>query len=148
MEKTIFLGSDHAGFQTKIALLDYLESKNFSCLDLGTRSTERSNYADYAILVAQRVSRGEGIGILIFGSGIGVSIVANKFKGVRAALCRNIDDARLSREHNDANILCLGERGTDREELNRIVDVWLSTAFEGGRHLERVNSYRHLGEMP
>jgi len=135
----IALGADHAGYRLKEFVKKLLEEKGIEVVDVGTHSEERCHYPAYAAEVAKMVSRGEvDRGILICGSGIGMSIVANKFKGIRAALCHNIYSAKFSRLHNDSNVLCLGGRVTGEDLTREIVEVWLSTPFEGGRHLERL----------
>jgi len=135
----IAVGSDHAGYRLKEFVKKLLEQKGFEVIDVGTYSEERCHYPIYAKKVAELVSKGEvPRGILICGSGIGMSIVANKFKGVRAALCHNIYSAKFSRLHNDSNILCLGGRVTGEDLSREIVEVWLNTPFEGGRHSERL----------
>jgi len=135
----IAVGSDHAGYRLKEFVKKLLEQKGFEVIDVGTYSEERCHYPIYAKKVAELVSKGEvPRGILICGSGIGMSIVANKFKGVRAALCHNIYSAKFSRLHNDSNILCLGGRVTGEDLTREIVEVWLNTPFEGGRHSERL----------
>ena len=136
----IAIGADHAGFRLKEFVKKLLQEKGFEVVDVGTYNEERCHYPEYAKKVAAMVSRGEvKRGILICGSGIGMSIVANKFKGVRAALCHNIYSAKFSRLHNDANILCLGGRVTGEDLTREIVETWLNTPFEGGRHLDRLN---------
>jgi ribose 5-phosphate isomerase B len=138
MEK-IAIGSDHAGFKLKEFVKKLLTEKGFEVIDVGTYSEERCHYPEYAAKVASMVSKGEvKRGILVCGSGIGMSIVANKFKGVRAALCHNIYAAKFSRLHNDSNVLCLGGRVTGEDLTREIVEVWLSTEFEGGRHSDRL----------
>jgi len=135
----IAVGSDHAGYRLKEFVKKLLEQKGFEVIDVGTYSEDRCHYPIYAKKVAELVSKGEvPRGILICGSGIGMSIVANKFKGVRAALCHNIYSAKFSRLHNDSNILCLGGRVTGEDLTREIVEVWLNTPFEGGRHSERL----------
>lgn len=137
---TVVLGSDHAGFELKEALKTILAELKVSWHDMGTNSSEPCDYPDFARRVAESVSRGEyGRGIICCGSGIGVSIVANKVRRVRAALCNDVVSARFSRLHNDANVLCLGARTTDISIIPEIVRVWLSTEFEGGRHQRRVD---------
>lgn len=138
--KRIALGADHAGFKLKEFVKKLLEEKGIEVIDVGTYTEERSHYPIYAQKVAQMVSKGEiERGILICGSGIGMSIVANKFKGVRAALCHNIYSAKYSRLHNNSNILCLGGRVTGEDLTKEIVETWLETPFEGGRHTERLS---------
>jgi len=137
---TLALGSDHAGFELKQILKGILSDLGVSWQDMGTDSTESCDYPDYARKVAESVSKGVVTrGILCCGSGIGVSIVANKVRKVRAALCHDVESARLSRQHNDANVLCLGARNTDHQLVPEIVKAFLNTTFEGGRHQRRVD---------
>lgn len=133
------LASDHAGYKYKQLIKNYLEKKGFVIIDHGTFSSDSVDYPDFIKLAAKDVSEHTSdFGIGICGSGIGVSIVANKFKGVRAALVFDEEMAQLSRRHNDANFLALGERLLDEDKLTRILDVWLTTKFEGGRHERRI----------
>ena len=135
----ISLASDHAGYKYKQLIKKYLEKKGFVVIDHGTFSSDSVDYPDFIKLAAKDVSEHvSDLGIGVCGSGIGVSIVANKFKGVRAALVFDEEMAELSRRHNDANFLALGERLLDEDKLNKILDVWLNTKFEGGRHERRV----------
>jgi ribose 5-phosphate isomerase B len=135
----ISLASDHAGYKYKQLIKKYLEKKGFVVIDHGTFSSDSVDYPDFIKLAAKDVAEhASDLGIGICGSGIGVSIVANKFKGVRAALVFDEEMAGLSRRHNDANFLALGERLLDEDKLNKILDVWLNTKFEGGRHERRV----------
>lgn len=137
--ETIVIGSDHAGFHAKEEVKKVLEEKGFHVKDMGCFSEESVHYPVYAKAVAKPVS--EGIykrGILICGTGIGMSIVANKWPGVRAALCHNTFTAEASREHNNSNILVMGARVLSDAEQKEILDVWLNTSFGGGRHAERV----------
>ena len=146
MEK-IAIGSDHAGFRLKEFVKKLLRERGFEVIDVGTYSEERCHYPEYAKKVAQMVSNGEvPRGILVCGSGIGMSIVANKFKGVRAALCHNIYSAKFSRLHNDSNVLCLGGRVTGEDLTREIVETWLNTPFEGGRHSERLDIIAKIEE--
>lgn len=136
----IAIGSDHGGFNLKNKIIKYLEEKGYEVKDYGTYSTESCDYPVYAKAVAKSVASGENEkGILVCGSGIGVSIAANKVKGVRAALCHESHSAMLSRLHNNANVLCLGERITGESLALDIVDVWLKSEYEGGRHQRRVD---------
>ena len=145
MEK-IFFASDHAAFKERCDLARHLEHR-FEVIDLGTSSEASCHYPDYAIALARKMQQdAQARGVLLCGSGIGVSIVANRFKGIRAALCRSVEDAGLSRLHNDANVLCLGSRATSIDEMKRILDVWLSTSFEAGRHRDRLDIFKNLGE--
>lgn len=138
MEK-IALGSDHAGFELKQLIKTYLDAMSLGWEDLGTDSTESCDYPDYARAVADAVSAGRfKRGILCCGSGIGVSIVANKVRGIRAALCHDEESASLSRQHNDANILCLSGRTIKGPECQKILKAWFEAEFQGGRHARRV----------
>ncbi|NPB07895.1 MAG: ribose 5-phosphate isomerase B [Aquificae bacterium] len=135
----IALGSDHAGFPLKEKIKEFLKKEGYEVIDHGTNSQDSTHYPLFAKAVAESVISGEADrGILICGTGIGMSITANKFPGIRAALCTNEYMARMSRLHNDANVLCLGERVLGVELALSIVKVWLETPFEGGRHLKRV----------
>lgn len=142
----IYIGSDHAGFKLKSAILEKLKSEGHEVVDLGTNSLDSCHYPEFASLVAKEVSQGNGQGILFCGSGIGVSMVANRYQNVRAALCRTTTEAELSRKHNDANIICLGERLTEQSLAFDIVETWMKTDFEGGRHQGRVDLFNSLGE--
>jgi ribose 5-phosphate isomerase B len=135
----IIIGSDHAGFAMKEYIKSELARMNYTSEDIGVFNEERSNYPLYSAKVARRVSSGEyGRGIVICGTGIGASITANRFRKVRAALCLTEEMGRLSRSHNDANILVLGGRITPFAVASKILTAWLSTPFEGGRHQERI----------
>lgn len=138
--KTVFFGSDHAGFALKQTLLTRLatEFPDLRLVDVGPHGTDSVDYPDYARQVSEKVASESAAGILICGSGIGMSIAANKMPGIRAALCWDATSARLSREHNDANVLCLGERLTGVEVAFEAAKVWLRTAFLQGRHTRRV----------
>jgi ribose 5-phosphate isomerase B len=139
-EEKIIIGSDHAGYALKEALKPRLTEMGFAVTDAGTNSDQAVDYPDPGGKAAGAVSAGLfPRGILICGSGVGMSIVANRFPGVRAALCLDEETARLSRLHNDANILVLAGRKTDPETALRIVRVWLITPFEGGRHQRRLD---------
>ncbi len=128
----IVLGSDHAGFELKEDLRAYLVEQKVGVIDLGVYNEEPVDYPDIGASVAEKVSRGEvGRGILICGSGIGMSIVANRFPGVRASLCHGLYTARISREHNDANLLILGGRLIGKGLAREILKVWLETGFQG-----------------
>lgn len=138
------IASDHAGYELKEALKRALPEHEFN--DYGTNSKASMDYPDTGFPAARAVAKGEcEMGILICGSGIGMSITANKVPGIRAALCSNTDVARLSRKHNNANILVLAGRFTAKEYALEIVKEWLKTPFEGGRHLNRLNKI-HQGE--
>ena len=135
----IALASDHAGFLLKEALRAHLEDRAHTVIDCGTHSEERSDYPDYAKVAARTVATGDAErAFLVCGSGIGMCIVANRFKGVRAVVLHDRYDAEMSRMHNDANVACLGSRATSLAAAIELVDVFLATAFEGGRHEDRV----------
>ena len=135
----VALGSDHAGFPLKERIKEFLLSRGYEVIDFGTTSEESTHYPMFAKDVALAVQDSSADrGILVCGTGIGMSITANKFKGVRAALCFNEYMARMSRKHNDANVLCLGDRVIGEELALSIVKAWLETEFEGGRHAKRV----------
>ena len=141
----LLIGSDHGGFHLKEHLKKYLSGKGYEILDVGTDSEESVDYPDYAAKLCSEIARGAAAkGILVCGTGIGISIAANKCPGIRAALCNDVFGAKMSREHNDANVLCMGERiiGVGTAEL--IVDTWLGTAFAGGRHQRRVDKIMAL----
>jgi ribose 5-phosphate isomerase B len=136
----IALGSDHAGFQLKESLKRYLDSKNLKYTDFGAFNMDSGDYPEYAYKVGMAIIQDNyDRGILICGTGIGMCIAANKIKGIRAALAFDINTAQLSRLHNDANILCLGGKDMKESKAMDIVDVWLNTSFEGGRHQRRVD---------
>lgn len=140
----VALGSDHAGFALKEAVKKVLESLGVEYLDLGTYSEESTDYPDYAAAVAREVQKGS-TGILCCGTGVGMSIAANKFKGVRAAVCNNPLAAELSRKHNDANVLAMGGRViSDIQIVPEIIKKWLDTPFEGGRHQRRIDKIKEF----
>ena len=142
---TIAIGSDHGGFLLKEEIKKMLIDKGFVLRDVGTYSTESVDYPDIACSVGQAVTSGEcDRGILICGTGIGISIAANKIKGIRAALCHDIFSAKMSREHNNANVLALGERVIGTGPALMIVEKWLDTEFIGGRHACRVDKITAL----
>lgn len=139
------IGADHAGYYLKEQIKEFLKSKNIDFKDYGTFKIESCDYPEYAYKVGQAVVNGDAdLGILICGTGIGMSITANKIKGIRAALVYDEQTAKLSRQHNDANVLCMGGRLTPEEEAKKIVDVWLNTSFEGGRHEKRIKLISQL----
>ena len=140
-KKQIIIGCDHGAFQLKEILKTHLFDLGVAATDAGTKDERSVNYVDFAAKVAGAVSRGEfPKGILLCGTGLGMSMAANRFPNVRAALCNDLFSARLSREHNDANILVLGGRVIGDVLAKEIVKTWLETSFEGGRHLERIQS--------
>ena len=135
----ISLACDHGGLQLKKDVEAYLKSLGHTVCDFGTDSTESCDYPDFAKPAAHAVSSGEcERGVVVCTTGIGVSMVANKVKGVRCALCMNADMAKMTRLHNDANVIALGQKYVDFETAKEIVDVFLNTEFEGGRHAQRV----------
>ena len=135
----IALASDHAGFEYKEAIREWLAAHGHDVKDFGTSSNAPVDYPDFIRPAAEAVARGEcERGIVLGGSGNGEAIVANKVRGVRCGLCWNEESARLNRQHNDANVLSLGQRMIPRDLALRIVEIWLTTAFEGGRHLARI----------
>ena len=137
--KSIATGSDHAGFERKESLKKHLLEQGYEVLDCGTYSEESVDYPDYAHAVARMVASGEAeLGIVICGSGNGVCMTVNKHPGIRGALAWREDIARLARQHNNANILCLPGRFISNEEANKITDAWLNAEFEGGRHERRI----------
>ena len=138
--KRIALAADHGGYELKEVVKQMLDGRAISYLDFGTNSDESCDYPDYAELAARSVSEGNSErGIFCCGSAAGMVIVANKFPGVRAVACHNEWAARMSRLHNDANVLALGGRVVSLEEAERIVAIWLETEFEGGRHSRRLD---------
>ncbi len=135
----IAIGSDHAGFKLKEEIKKFLEEKGIEVKDFGTHSEERVDYPDYAIPLAESVAKGEeDFGILICGTGIGMSIAANKVKGIRASLVSDVYSAHSAREHNNANILCMGGRVLGVELAKEITNAWLNASFTGGRHGRRI----------
>jgi ribose 5-phosphate isomerase B len=142
--KTLFtklcIGSDHAGYILKEKIKDFLINKDISVIDLGPFSMDSVDYPDYAKKVAKRVLlKKSDLGILICGSGTGMAITANKFKGIRAAQCYNKSSTILSRQHNNANVICLGARILKKNEALKLVFYFLNTKFEAGRHQKRIN---------
>lgn len=136
----IVVGSDHAGFHLKEAIKKHLLSNGYEVLDVGIHDEGSCNYPDYAIAAAEKVAKGEAkFGILCCGSAEGISIAANKVKGVRCGIGYNDEVSGLMREHNDANMIAFAERFMDEGDVMRRVDIFLSTAFAGGRHQNRVN---------
>ncbi len=144
MQKTIWIGSDHAGLELKTLIKKEIGSE-YKIEDMGPSDTSSVDYPDFAEKVARAVAKDtQSEGILICGSGIGMSIAANKISGIRAALVHSVETAKLSRLHNNANILCLGARTTDHHLAVQMVKTWLSTTFEGDRHQRRVDKISNL----
>lgn len=141
----VAIGSDHAGYELKEYIINNLNKENFEITDFGTNSLDSVDYPDFAFQVATSVSKGENtLGIIICGSGVGVSITANKVKGIRAANVFNQEMAKLAREHNDANILTLGSRFISKEVALEMANIFLSEPFAGGRHATRVDKINSL----
>ena len=139
------IGSDHGGFELKSYIIEHLKGKGIECKDCGTYTEESCDYPDIAKKVADTVLSGEcERGILICGTGIGISIAANKVDGIRAALCSDVFSAKMARQHNNANIICLGGRVTGRELAFMIIDTFLEAEFEGGRHQKRIDKIHAL----
>jgi ribose 5-phosphate isomerase B len=138
----LVIASDHGGYELKARLVEAYQDRGLRFIDVGCSSTDSVDYPDYAQLAIEEIAAGRcDRGILICGTGIGMSIVANRHMIIRAANCYDEHSARMSREHNNANILCLGARVLSFEEATAIVDVWLQTEFEGGRHQQRINKF-------
>ena len=141
----IVVGSDHAGFELKEAVKAKLESEGYEIEDVGTYSTESTDYPKYGHAVGRKVAAGEADrGIAICGTGIGINISCNKVPGIRAALVTSVFQAEMTKAHNDANVLCLGARVTDQDLAFEMIDTWLGTEFEGGRHLRRISEIENL----
>jgi len=144
----VALGADHAGFPLKEYLKTWLIGRGYDVVDLGTQSAESVDYPDFAVGVGSAVTAGKADrGILVCGTGIGMAMAANKLPGVRAAACSDAFTARMSREHNDANVLALGARITSREAAIEILELWLDTDFAGGRHARRVDKIVALDRL-
>jgi ribose 5-phosphate isomerase B len=140
LSKPIAIGSDHAGFDYKEDLISFIEAKGIALKDLGTYSKDSVDYPDFAHPVANAVESGEAsFGILLCGSANGVAITANKHKGIRAAICWGEELAKLSRQHNDANIICIPARFVREGDAEKMLEIFMTTAFEGGRHANRVS---------
>lgn len=141
----IYIASDHAAFEEKNKLVEHLKQEH-EVIDLGTNSSDPTNYPEWAKKLVEKVRTEKTPGILLCGSGIGVSMTANRYKGIRAALCRDEEDAKMSRLHNNANVLCMSGRRTPIDLIVKITDIFLSTSFEGGRHQTRIDQFDQLGE--
>jgi len=140
-----YIATDHAGYNLKDFVIEYLRSKNHEVIDLGPDSDERVDYPDFAKKLSKSVVADKGsFGVLICGTGIGMSIAANKVDGIRAALCHDAYTAAMSREHNDANVLCFGERVVGRGVVESILEAFCTHKFAGGRHLKRVEKIGHM----
>ena len=136
--KNIIIGSDHGGYNLKNTIIDHLRTLGYEVTDLGCYSTDSCDYPIVAKSVVKEVLKSGNRGILVCGTGIGMSIVANRFDGIRASHCTDTFTARMTRMHNDSNVLCLGERITGQGLALDIVDIWLNTEFDGGRHQKRI----------
>ena len=145
--KTIALGSDHAGFQLKEMVKETLENRGFEVIDFGTTSTDPVDYPDYIRPAAKCVASGEAqLGVVFGGSGNGEAMAANKMRGIRCAVCWNVESAQLAKEHNNANMIAVGERMMTIEEGLKIVNTWLDAEFEGGRHQARIEKIEPASE--
>lgn len=145
----IAVGADHAGFAMKERLAEHLRAEGHEVLDCGAFTPERVDYPDFGAAVGRAVRDGEAeAGLCVCGSGIGIAMAANKIAGVRAATVHDAATARLAREHNDANVICMGERLTGLEAARDALDAWLGASFEGGRHAGRVAKLDSLGGEP
>lgn len=143
----VFIGSDHGGYNLKEKIKEVFSNSGYEFEDVGTTSTDSCDYPVYAEKLAKKVTETNGRGILVCGTGIGMSIAANKFKGIRASHCTDTFSARMTREHNDSNVLCLGERITGQDLALDIVKIWLETPFSNGeRHINRVNMIKKFEE--
>lgn len=141
----IAVGSDHAGFTFKEVVKEYLKRSGYKVTDFGTFSPDSCDYPDFALQVAEAVCGGTfNRGILVCNSGIGMAIAANKVPRIRAALCWNEETAKAAIKHNKVNVLCLSQKMTDLGEVKRMIKVWLSTPFGGGRHLRRINKIKKI----
>ena len=137
--KNITIASDHAGYDLKNYLVKEIINMGFKVIDLGTNSNDSVDYPDFAKMAVKNIlEKKSDVAVLICGSGIGMSITANRFKGIRAALCRDVNDAKLARQHNNANILTLPGRQIDVDEAKNCFKIFINTSFEGGRHKKRV----------
>ena len=144
MQKKIIIGSDHGGFNLKQKIIEHLKSNGYEIDNVGCFSEESCDYPVIAKQVCEKVTSGDNLGILVCGTGPRSTIYANKVKGIRASHCTDTFSARLTRQHNDSNILCLGERITGSGLALDIVDEWLNASFEGGRHQRRVDMINEL----
>ena len=139
----VSIGSDHGGIELKQALVESLKAQGVEVHDVGTQGTKSVDYPDYAVKVGKSVASAQAdFGVLVCTTGIGMSISANKVKGVRAAMIFNEDSAKYSRLHNDANVICMGARYETSETVKKLVDIFIKTEFEGGRHSKRVDKIK------
>lgn len=144
----IAMAADHGGFELKNILKDYLSEKGNEIIDLGTNSPESVDYPDFALLCAKEVvQKNVDFGILVCGTGVGISIAANKVKGIRCALCPSPEIAALTKQHNNANIISLGGRFTSPDDAKKIVDAYMSAEFEGDRHINRINKISDIENL-
>ncbi|MCT4643139.1 MAG: ribose 5-phosphate isomerase B [Bacteriovoracaceae bacterium] len=134
----LYIACDHAAFEMKEKLIPFLK-ESFEVEDLGTNSLDSVHYPDFGSKLAHAVKDNNALGIALCGSGIGISISVNRLKGIRGALCRSVDDAKMCKLHNNANIICFGARSNSLEEVKQMINTWKSTQFEGGRHQMRID---------
>lgn len=143
----IAIGCDHVGFEYKAQVIEHLQSKGLEVEDLGTHSTERTDYPQFGLAVANAVvNKQADLGLLICGTGVGISLAANKVRGIRAVVCSEPYTAQLSKEHNNTNVLSLGARVIGIELAKMIIDAWLGAEFEGGRHQSRIDQIAAIEE--
>ncbi len=144
----VYIGSDHTGYSVKKKTINYIKSLGYKISDLGTDSEESADYPDYGVKVARHVQEAgdHACGIIFCGTGIGISIAANKVPGIRAALCTSEFHVEMARRHNDANILAMGARVSSFEDIKTMIDKWFTTPFDGGRHQRRVEKIHRLTE--
>jgi len=149
LARKVFVASDHGGVTLKAAVCARLAERGITAEDLGPDSTASVDYPNYAAALCRRVlAEPESLGVLVCGTGLGMSIAANRFRGIRAALCHNEFSARMARQHNDANVLCLGERVLGTGMALGILDAYLDSAFEGARHKRRIDLIEDMAAMP
>ena len=146
MANTLIVGSDHAGLELKRELSGVAAELGYEVVDIGTHTSDSTDYPDYAHQVASAVGRGEGLGLLVCGTGVGMSMTANRHHGVRAALCGDVYSASMTRQHNDANVLCIGARVVGGGLAAEILKAFLGASFEGGRHERRVKKIEPSNE--
>jgi len=143
----IVIAADHAAYEAKEQLESFLKALGHEVVDVGCNSSDRCDYPEFALAAIKMMKKTPDMkGILLCGSGVGMSMVANRFRGIRAALCRSAEEAITSREHNDSNVLCLGARITELDVIKEITQAWLSTEFVGGRHGASIIMFDKLGE--